>query len=88
MKKVDPTDHIDRPGMPWRRSLRGRLVFLAILIETVMVALLLSNSFRLLNNAHESQTIARLDALLPLLNASLAGRFQEMENAIHPAVQR
>jgi signal transduction histidine kinase/AmiR/NasT family two-component response regulator len=72
---------------PRRRSLRLKLVIVAILIESVMLALLLANSFRLLNNALESQTKARLEALVPLLNASLAGRvFQRDQTEIEAIV--
>lgn len=59
---------------PWYRSLRVRLVIVAVLVEAVMLALLLANSFRLLNNALESQTRSKLEALVPLLNSSLSGR--------------
>ena len=70
-------------NISWFRSLRLRLVVVAILVESIMLALLLANSFRLLNNALESQTKARLEALAPLLNASLSGRvFQRDQTEI------
>lgn len=60
--------------IPWHRSIRVKLVAAAIAVEMVMLALLLANSFRLFNDTLESQTRSRLDALAPLLNASLSGR--------------
>ena len=59
--------------VPWHRSIRFRLVATAIVVELCMLGILLANSYRLVNEALESQTRARLEALAPLLNASLAG---------------
>ncbi|MDO9601096.1 MAG: hypothetical protein Q7J02_02160, partial [Rhodocyclaceae bacterium] len=59
--------------MPWYRSIRFKLVATAIIVELCMLGVLLANSYRLVNDALESQTRARLEALAPLLNASLAG---------------
>lgn len=59
---------------PWYRSLRFRLVATAIAIEGIMLALLLGNSFRLLDRAVQSHTQTRLEAFSPLLDAALAGR--------------
>ncbi|MDO9243758.1 MAG: hypothetical protein Q7U32_08120, partial [Rhodocyclaceae bacterium] len=66
---------------PWHRSLRVRLITVAILVEAVMLALLLANSFRLLNNALESQTRSKLEMLVPLLNSSLGGRVFQRDHA-------
>ena len=63
----------DNPGVPWHRSIRFKLVTTAIAVELCMLGVLLANSYRLVNDALESQTRARLEALAPLLNASLAG---------------
>jgi diguanylate cyclase (GGDEF)-like protein/PAS domain S-box-containing protein len=63
----------DAAKVPWHRSLRLKLVATAILVEVLMLGLLLANSYRLVSEALESQTRARLEALAPLLNASLAG---------------
>jgi diguanylate cyclase (GGDEF)-like protein/PAS domain S-box-containing protein len=60
-------------AVPWYRSIRFKLVATAIIVELCMLVVLLANSYRLVNDALESQTRARLEALAPLLNASLAG---------------
>ena len=59
---------------PWYRSIRFRLVAIAVVVQAIVLALLLANSFRLMGDLLESQTQARLDRLKPLLNASLSGR--------------
>jgi signal transduction histidine kinase len=61
-------------SVPWYRSIRFRLVAAAIVVEAVMLALLLANSFRLLNSQLEAQIQARIERQKPLLNASLGGR--------------
>jgi PAS domain S-box-containing protein len=60
-------------AVPWFRSVRFHLVAAALAVELCMLAILLANSYRLVTDALESQTRARLEALTPLLNASLAG---------------
>lgn len=67
------TDTARNGTVPWYRSIRLRLVAAAIIIELSMLGLLLANSYRLLNEALESQSHARMEALTPLLNASIAG---------------
>ncbi len=64
----------DRPAVPWYRSLRFKLVAIAIVVEIFMLGLLLANSYRLVTDALEAQTRVRLEALTPLLNAALAGQ--------------
>ena len=61
-------------AVPWYRSIRFRLVVVAVAVQAIVLALLLGNSFRLMGDLLESQTQARLDYLKPLLNASLSGR--------------
>jgi len=61
-------------GIPWYRSIRFKLIAAAVVVEVIMLSLLLANSYRLVSEALESQTRARLNALSPLLNASLAGQ--------------
>jgi diguanylate cyclase (GGDEF)-like protein len=74
---------------PWYRSIRFRLVAAAIVIEIFMLGLLLANSYRLVTETLESQTRARLEALTPLLNASLAGRvFQRDHSEIRAILQQ
>ncbi len=63
----------DNGAVPWHRSLRFRLVAAAITVELIMLGVLLANSYRLVTDALESQTSSRLEALTPLLNATLAG---------------
>ena len=46
-----------------------------------MLGLLLANSFRLLNQTLQEQTQARLEALTPLLNASISARLFERDHA-------
>ncbi len=71
----------DHDCLPWYRSLRFKLVLTAMLVEVIMLGLLLSNSYRLLGEALESQTQMRLDALKPLLNASLAGQVFQRDHS-------
>jgi diguanylate cyclase (GGDEF)-like protein len=76
-------------SIPWYRSIRVRLVATAIVIEIFMLGLLLANSYRLVTEALETQTQARLDALTPLLDASLAGRvFQRDHSEIEAILQQ
>lgn len=75
-----PVPQADRRA-PWFHSIRLKLVVVAIAVEMVMLALLLANSFRLLSDALESQTRARLEALAPLFNASLSGRVFQRDHA-------
>jgi diguanylate cyclase (GGDEF)-like protein/PAS domain S-box-containing protein len=67
--------------VPFWRSLRTKLVIVSIAVEAAMLALLLANSFRLLNQTLQEQTKARLEALTPLLNASLSARLFERDHA-------
>lgn len=67
--------------VPWRRSLRFKLVVAAIAVEVIMLSALLGNSFRLLDQAVGSQTETRLEALSPLLDAALAGRVFQRDHA-------
>lgn len=75
--------------IPWHRSIRLRLVAAAVAVEIVMLALLLANSYRLVSDALESQTRVRLEALAPLIDASLAGRvFQRDHSEIAAIIQQ
>jgi diguanylate cyclase (GGDEF)-like protein/PAS domain S-box-containing protein len=56
-------------------------VLVSIVVEATMLGLLLANSFRLLNQTLQHQTHARLEALTPLLNASLSARLFERDHA-------
>lgn len=68
-------------ALPWYRSLRFKLVLGAVIVEVVMLFILLSNSYRLLGEALETQTQGRLEALKPLMNAALAGRVFERDHS-------
>ena len=68
-------------SVPWFRSLRFKLVAAAITVELVMLSALLANNFRLLQEAIESQTQVRLEAISPLLDAALAGRVFQRDHA-------
>jgi diguanylate cyclase (GGDEF)-like protein/PAS domain S-box-containing protein len=67
--------------VPFWRSIRTKLVIVSIAVEVTMLGLLLANSFRLLNQTLQEQTHARLEALTPLLNASLSARLFERDHA-------
>lgn len=73
---------------PWYRSIRFKLVAAAIVVEILMLGLLLANSYRLVTETLESQTRARLEALSPLLNASLAGRVFQRDHSEISAILR
>ncbi len=68
-------------SVPWYHSLPVKLVATAITIEIIMLSALLFNSFRLLNDAVETQTQTKLEALSPLLDAALAGRVFQRDHA-------
>ncbi len=60
-----------------------------MVVEAIMLTLLLANSYRLVSEALESQTRVRLEALAPLLDASLAGRvFQRDHSEINAIIQQ
>jgi diguanylate cyclase (GGDEF)-like protein/PAS domain S-box-containing protein len=67
------TPKVSHHKLPWFHSIRFKLVITAVVVELCMLGILLANSYRLVNTSLESQTRARLEALTPLLNASLAG---------------
>ncbi len=48
---------------PWYHTIRFRLVAAALVVEVIMLALLLANSYRLMNDSFESQTRVRIEAL-------------------------
>ncbi|MDF1614247.1 PAS domain S-box protein [Desulfurivibrio dismutans] len=76
-------------GLSWWRSLRFKVVLLVMLAIAGTLGVVLANSYRLTTNALEAQTQAQLDALIPLLNASLAGRvFQRDHSEINAIVQQ
>ena len=87
-KKSTPAGHAEHT-VPWHRSIRLKLVAVAVLVEAVMLGLLLANSYRLVSDALDSQTRVRLEALSPLFDASLAGRvFQRDHSEITAILQQ
>jgi PAS domain S-box-containing protein len=75
--------------IPWYRSIRFKLISAAVVVEVIMLSLLLANSYRLVSEALESQTRSRLNALAPLLNASLAGRvFQRDHSELNARIRQ
>ncbi|MBS3935730.1 MAG: GGDEF domain-containing protein [Sulfuritalea sp.] len=77
------------PAVPWHRSIRFRVVAAAAVIQALMLALLVANSYRLVTSTLESQTQARLEALAPLFNAAFAGRvFQRDHSEIEAILQK
>jgi len=53
------------------KSLRLKLILLSMGIEILMLALLLGNSLRIINNTMHEQTELRIEAAEPLLNAAI-----------------
>ncbi|ADH87228.1 PAS domain S-box protein [Desulfurivibrio alkaliphilus] len=76
-------------GLAWWRSLRFKVVLVVMLTIACTLGVVLANSHRLATDALEAQTKAQLDALQPLLNASLAARvFQRDHSEINSIVQQ
>lgn len=67
--------------IPFRKSIRTKLVIVSIVVEITMLGLLLSNSMRLLNQTLEEQTQAKLAAISPLLDSALSARMFERDHA-------
>ena len=63
------------------RSIRFKLIAVAIVVEVVLLALVLANSSRLLQNAMESEVGTRLHGLESRLNASLSARVFQHDHA-------
>ncbi|MDP2851281.1 MAG: hypothetical protein Q8O20_09455, partial [Sulfuricurvum sp.] len=70
---------------PWR-TLRGRLLVLALLVEALMLALLVGNSLRLLNDGMSTQVKSHADQLLPVLSAALVAPLAQHDHATAQAV--
>jgi len=56
----------------FKNSLRYKLVAASIIIELIMLALLLGNSIRLVDQTIEYQTKKQIETITPLLNASIS----------------
>lgn len=60
-----------------KSSLRYKLIAASIIVELIMLALLLGNSIRLVNNTIEYQTQKQIETITPLLNAALSASLFE-----------
>jgi len=70
---------------PWR-TLRGRLVAAALLVELVMLAILVGNSQRLLRNAMGEQARDQAEQIAPVLTAALVAPLAQSDYATVQAV--
>ena len=70
---------------PWR-TLRGRLVMAALLVELVMLAILVGNSQRLLRNAMADQARDQAEQIAPVLTAALVAPLAQSDYATVQAV--
>jgi signal transduction histidine kinase len=70
---------------PWR-TLRGRLLLLALLVEAIMLGLLVSNSLRLLHEAMGDQARAQAEQIAPVLSAALVAPMAQYDYATVQAV--
>ena len=70
---------------PWR-TLRGRLLLLALLVEAVMLGLLVGNSLRLLHEAMGDQARAQAEQIAPVLSAALVAPMAQYDYATVQAV--
>lgn len=56
----------------FKHSLRFKLIIVSVTIEVIMLALLLGNSLRLMNNAVEHHTRTMAEGVVPLLDGALS----------------
>ena len=70
---------------PWR-TVRGRLVLAALLVEFVMLAILVGNSLRLLHNAMGEQAREQAEQIAPVLSAALVAPLAQYDYATVQAV--
>lgn len=68
------------------RSVRGRLLLLAIGVELVMLTLLVTNSLRLLHGAMTDQARWQVHQMMPVLNAALKAPLAQRDSATVQAV--
>ena len=71
--------------LPWR-TVRGRLLMAALLVEMVMLALLVGNSLRLLHDAMGDQAREQADQIAPVLSAALVAPLAQYDYATVQAV--
>ncbi|MFZ4479164.1 MAG: ATP-binding protein [Rhodoferax sp.] len=70
---------------PWR-TVRGRLVVTALLVELVMLAILVGNSLRLLHEAMGDQAREQAEQIAPVLSAALVAPLAQYDYATVQAV--
>jgi signal transduction histidine kinase/HAMP domain-containing protein len=70
---------------PWR-TIRGRLVLAALVIELVMLAILVGNSLRLLREAMGDQAREQAEQIAPVLSAALVAPLAQSDYATVQAV--
>ena len=70
---------------PWR-TVRGRLVLAALLVELVMLAILVGNSLRLLHEAMGEQAREQAEQIAPVLSAALVAPLAQYDYATVQAV--
>ncbi|AXS80196.1 ATP-binding protein [Dechloromonas sp. HYN0024] len=68
------------------RSLRGRLLLLALLVEATMLFFLISNSLRLLRDHMGEQARVQAEQIAPILNAALVAPLAQSDYATVQAV--
>jgi two-component system, sensor histidine kinase and response regulator len=73
-------------GFSPRRTIRGRLLLLAVGVEMLMLTLLLVNSLRLLHDAMTSQAKWQTEHMVPVLNAALTAPLAQRDYATVQAV--
>lgn len=71
--------------VPWR-TVRGRLVLAALVIEAVMLAVLVGNSLRLLHEAMGDQAREQAQQIAPVLSAALVAPLAQYDYATVQAV--
>ena len=68
------------------KSVRGRLLLLAVGVELVMLTLLVTNSLRLLHGAMVEQTRWHVQQIMPVLNAALKAPLAQRDYATVQAI--
>ncbi len=70
----------------FRRTIRGRLLFLAIVVELLMLTILVANSLRLLHGAMTTQARMQAGQMSPVLKAALTAPMAQRDYATVQAV--
>ena len=68
------------------KTLRGRLLLLALLVEATMLFFLISNSLRLLRDRMGEQAKVQAEQIAPILNAALVAPLAQSDYATVQAV--